>query len=62
MVVFLSQDSDTAKTSGLAKAVSQTNLVSRFLMLHDGMHVHLQYVSMGIYHHEFGMLKNPAEM
>ena len=26
------------------------------------MHAHLQYVSMGIYHHEFGMLKNPAGM
>ena len=36
LVVFLSQDSDTAKTSGLAecaKAVSKTNLGSRLLML-----------------------------
>ena len=35
-MVFLSQDSDTAKTSGLAecaKAVSKTNLGSRLLML-----------------------------
>ena len=36
MVVFLSQDSDTAKTSGLAecaKAVNRTNLGRRLLML-----------------------------
>ena len=37
MVAFLSQDSDTAKTSGLrhqcAKAVSKTNLERRLLML-----------------------------
>ena len=36
MVVFLSQDSDTARTSGLAecaKAVSKTNLGRRLLML-----------------------------
>ena len=36
LVVFLSQDSDTAKTSGLAecaKAVSKTNLGSMLLML-----------------------------
>ena len=36
LVVFLSQDSDPAKTSGLAecaKAVSKTNLWSRLLML-----------------------------
>ena len=36
MVVFLSQDSDTAKTSGVAecaKAVSKTNLGGRLLML-----------------------------
>ena len=36
MVVFLSQDSDTARTSGLAecaKAVNKTNLGRRLLML-----------------------------
>jgi hypothetical protein len=36
LVVFLSQDSDTAKTSGLAecaKAVNKTNLGRRLLML-----------------------------
>ena len=36
LVVFLSQDSDTARTSGLAecaKAVNRTNLGSRLLML-----------------------------
>jgi hypothetical protein len=47
LVVFLSQDSDTAKTSVLtecAKAVSKTNLGSRLLML-TGMkprHLRLQ--------------------
>ena len=36
MVVFLSQDSDTARTTGLAecaKAVNKTNLGRRLLML-----------------------------
>jgi hypothetical protein len=33
LVAFLSQDSDTARTSGFAKAVNKTHLGKRLLML-----------------------------
>ena len=32
LVVFLNQDSDTVRTSGLAKAVNKTNLGRRLLI------------------------------
>jgi hypothetical protein len=35
LVAFLSQDSDTARTSGLAKAVTKTNLGRRLLNMHE---------------------------
>ena len=51
----------TVDTCSLLKALK--TLTNVLLVTHsNNQAVHLQYVSMGIYHHEFDMLKNPEEM